>query len=386
MNVKHFSARLWAFLFLMTCLPAMAATNEGSVVLDEAGVRNLGIQTVVTEESEFTETAFALGHIDAIPANSGAVSSRISGRLVGLDVTVGDTVSAGQVIAKVESRQPGDPPPIIPLTAPVKGLVMKSDARLGDPVEPDKALMEITDLSEVYAISRVPDHQAGLIKAGTKASIRVPGVGGKVFEGTLLRFGTTADEESGTLDAIFKLENPELLLRPGMRAEFELVVAVRPNVLSVPKVALQGNPATRHVWVKDITVPNAFVKAPVQVGKTSGERVEILNGIFPGDEVVTQGSYSLGFAGGGGGVSLKEALDAAHGHVHNEDGSEITPEQKAAAAKGGGGDGHDHGHEEEKASGLSPRELFFMISTGVLAVLLVLASVMRRKSNNEPQA
>jgi hypothetical protein len=74
------------------------------------------------------------------------------------------------------------------------------------------------------------------------------------------------------------------------------------------------------------------------VGEQNDGYIEIVSGLFPGDEVVTQGSYSLGFAGGGS-ISLKEALDAAHGHEHNEDGSEMTPEQKAAEEGGGDGQG-----------------------------------------------
>ena len=42
------------------------------------------------------------------------------------------------------------------------------------------------------------------------------------------------------------------------------------------------------------------------------------------------GSYALSFAGSRSGISLKEALDAAHGHEHAEDGSELTDEQRAA--------------------------------------------------------
>ena len=49
-----------------------------------------------------------------------------------------------------------------------------------------------------------------------------------------------------------------------------------------------------------------------------------------GDEVITTGSYGLNHVGGASGMSLKEVLDAAHGHEHNEDGSEMTAEQKAA--------------------------------------------------------
>lgn len=358
----------------------LKAADSGSVVLDEIGVKNLGIQTVVAEESAFTESVFTLGRIEFVPTRSAAVSSRISGKLVELNVAIGDTVNSGQTVAKVESRQPGDPPPVIPLTAPVSGLVMRSDSKLGDPVEPEKPIIEIVDLSEVYAVSRVPEYFAGSVKPGTKAKIRIPALGDKDFEGTMLRFGTAADQENGTIDAVFALPNKDLALRPGMRAEFDIILSHRENILSVPKDSLQGSPTTRHVYVKDITVPNAFVKAPVQLGATSGDRVEILSGIFPGDEVVTRGSYALGFAGGGGGVSIKEALDAAHGHDHNEDGSEMTPEQAAAkkAASNGGGS-HDHA---EKPSGLSMREIALMISTGVLAILLVGMAVMQWKTKN----
>jgi ABC-type Zn2+ transport system substrate-binding protein/surface adhesin len=70
---------------------------------------------------------------------------------------------------------------------------------------------------------------------------------------------------------------------------------------------------------------------------------------------------------------LKEALDVAHGHEHNEDGSEKTSDQKAA----GGGDDHDHDHD---AHGMSLREIFFMAATGILALLLVVTSLRRRQS------
>ncbi|MED5417883.1 MAG: hypothetical protein VYA27_04235, partial [Verrucomicrobiota bacterium] len=64
---------------------------------------------------------------------------------------------------------------------------------------------------------------------------------------------------------------------------------------------------------------------------------EIISGLFAGDDVVTRGAYGLNFAKGGSGISLKEALDAAHGHEHNEDGSEMTSKQRTdrAAKKAG---------------------------------------------------
>ena len=76
-----------------------------------------------------------------------------------------------------------------------------------------------------------------------------------------------------------------------MRAEFSIVTNSRPNVMAVPLEALQGDPANRVVYVKDFEVPNAFVKCAVQVGARNDRYVEIINGLFPGDEVVTKGSY-----------------------------------------------------------------------------------------------
>ena len=146
----------------------------------------------------------------------------------------------------------------------------------------------------------------------------------------------------------------------------------RSNVVSVPRAALQGEGGNRFVYVKDFDLANAFVKTAVTVGEINDRFVEITNGLLPADEVVTRGAYSLSFAGASS-VSLKEALDAAHGHEHAADGGELTPEKKAEmAAKKGGGDGHGHGDEE----GASP---LWKYGCGVLFVLLLL-SIFTKKS------
>jgi cobalt-zinc-cadmium efflux system membrane fusion protein len=107
--------------------------------------------------------------------------------------------------------------------------------------------------------------------------------------------------------------------------------------------------------------------------------VEIVSGLLPADEVVTRGAYSLSFAGGGS-VSLKEALDAAHGHEHAADGGELTPEKKAemAAAKGG---------ENTSASGGGSK--LWMYVSGALFVLLLaslFAKVPGTASDEETEA
>lgn len=359
----------------LTCWPLCAAVSPekaaNTVILTEDGVKSLGIETVEAEETTFEETFFALGRIKVAPGHRAVVSSRVPGRVLTLHAHIDTPVQKGAEVAVIESRQPGDPPPSVRLTAPISGLVSVMNAAVGQPVDPSTSLMEIIDLTDVHAVAAVPDHLVGKLKVGQKARVLVAAVPGQVFEATLAHLGAEADAESNTLEAAFHLENPEGLLRPGMRAEFSIVLSQREGVMSIPRETIQGDAAGRFVYIKDYDLKNAFVKTPVRLGAQNDRFVEVTGGLFAGDEVVTRGAYSLAFAGKGS-VSLKEAMDAAHGHPHNEDGSEMTKEQQEAAkARGGPG---------VMAGGRQGPLTTFLIATNVLLLLLLVMSVaLRRK-------
>jgi multidrug efflux pump subunit AcrA (membrane-fusion protein) len=334
-----------------------------TVILDETAVKNLKIELVPVTEETFESTVFTIGRIEEIPANRSALSSRIAGRVVALNAYVGDTVKQGDVLVTVESRQPGNPPPTIELKALQGGTVVDSHVRIGEPVEPASDLLDVSDRSKLWAVAKIPETEAMGIVPGTKARIRIPALGDEVIEAELSRFGVEANREAGTIEGIFEIDNAAGRLQPGMRAEFSLLKGQREDVMSVPRTAIQGDPTKRVVFVEDYELPNAFVRAPVVLGEQNDTHVEVISGLFPGDEVVTRGSYALSFAGSGSGMSLKEALDAAHGHEHNEDGSEMTDAQKAAQkAEDSGGSG----------KGGDPLWLWIAIGWAVLATLFAL--------------
>lgn len=353
--------------------------EENTVILSETGVKNLRLETVLVEERDFETTVFAVGRVEVYPGRRAAISSRISGRALEVFVKNDHLITKGDTALIVESRQPGNPPPTVELTAPISGMVSATHIDPGQPVSPDAVLAEIIDLSEVYALARVPENLAGKLKPGLRARISVPAISGKTFEAELEHLGATADPRSGTIEAAFHVKNPEFALRPGMRAEFEIIVESRPNVLAVPEESLQGDPAERVVYVKDFDLPNAFVRAPIVVGEKGGGWIEVMEGLFPGDEVVTRGSYSLGFVGGGAGMSLKEALDAAHGHEHAEDGSEL-----ADGAKGGDdeGDHDDHAHD---AKGVPGWLLYYAIGSSIAILVLAQQLWNTRKGSGTPK-
>ena len=346
-----------------------------TIILDDQGVKNLGIVTVEVGEGDFEESFFAIGRIKEIPQNHAVLSSRIPGMISALRSYEGDTVEKDDELVLVRSRLPGDPPPNIWLKAPISGLVVESHVRLGEPVEPAKEMLDILDLSEVWAIARVPEKLAPLLEPGkTKAYIRVPALGDESTTGTLLRFGTYADIESGTVDAIFQIPNTGLRMRPGMRVEFSVVTGVRQNVLAVPRSAIQGDPTNRMVYTRsmDSDMPNVFVRTPVKLGSQNDRHAEVLSGLFPfGEEVVTTGSYLLGFAGTGN-ISLREALDLAHGHKHDEEGNILEESPETDGDSGG--------------TALDPLTRFLILACGILAILLLLSLFVRHPGRKSKPA
>ena len=334
------------------------------VILDATSVENLGVQTVLASRQTFEETLFALGRIEVIPARRGIVSSRVAGRISSLSAFEGDFVSKGDVVALLESRQPGNPPPTIELRAPLSGLVSHGHVSLGEPVEPNSEMFEVVDLSRVYAVARIPEDQAGVMKPKTKARISIPALPNLEVVGELLRLETAVEMESGTIGGVFVLENIENQILPNMRAEFSVLIGAREQVLSVPREALIGDHIGQSVFVKDFDLPDAFEKSAVKVGMKNDQYVEILRGLFPGDEVVSHGAYALSFAGAGT-ISLKEALDAAHGHEHNEDGSEMTAADRANSTEG------EPGAFKSVLSGGVP--LFLLLFSCVMVLLVILS-------------
>lgn len=378
---------------LFTCMLATLALSlqaadtkphDNLIILDETRVKNLGIETVEAEETAFETTIFALGRIEVLPGKRAVVSSRIPGRAFSVLALPHQTVEEGEELMWVESRQPGDPPPTVMLAAPISGLISKVDIAVGQPITADQSLIEIIDLETVEAAADVPQHLAGKLAPGQTARIRVSALPDKVFEAKLAHLGAYADEQKGTIEAAFHVMNPDKILRPGMRAEFSIATSKRENVMTVPRAAIQGDAGNRFVYVKDFDLPNAFLKTPVVVGEINDRSAEIISGLLPADEVVTRGAYSLGFAGASS-VSLKEALDAAHGHEHAEDGSELTPAKKAAQEGGSSGKDHDHdhGHEDDHdhESEASP---FWKYVSAVLGLLLIISLVTRPAPRDEP--
>lgn len=347
--------------------------TDDLILLDAASVANLQLDFATAEETPFAETLFCLGQLVVLPGKKAIVSSRISGRAHSVLVVPHQTVEIDQELIWIESRQPGDPPPTIPLSAPISGLISKVSLAPGQPVSPDDALIEILDLDTIEAAAQVPLHLAGQIALGQTATVRVIGYPDQPIVAKLAHIAAQADPTTSTIEAAFHLPNPDKRLRPGMKAEFHITTQQRQNVMAIPRAAVQGDAANRFVFVKDYELENAFVKCPVVLGAQNDQFVEIKQGLLPGDEVVINGAYALSFAGQGS-LSLKQALDAAHGHPHAEDGSELSTEHDSQHSSDAA---HDHDHPTPSHWNLLT--IFFAATSLMFLLLLIITLYLFRK-------
>lgn len=354
---------------LLTHLFSTANTNpQNTVILSPESIENLGIKTSPVEESSFEEQHTTLGVIQPKPECRFILSSRAPGRIIEILAHAGDTLEANQLIAKIESRHAGNPPAIIELRSPAKGSIYSSQLNYGTPVETDMQLMEIIDLSQAWVSTPIPQSLILKIHPNTSAKVTTP-THATALDASFLKFNSHADPSQNTIDAIFLIKNPTLDLKPGIRTEVTITTSKRDGVFSIPRSALQGDAANRFVFMKDYELKHTFIKTPVTIGDINSTHVEIRSGLFPGDEVVTHGGYSLSFAGKGN-ISLKEAMDAAHGHNHTEDGSEIKTDTQHIESS------NDHSHSDHQI----PLWIIITLSALTPVLILAIAFYIRKKS------
>jgi multidrug efflux pump subunit AcrA (membrane-fusion protein) len=299
-----------------------AGPLTGPVKLTPAAEKNLGLKHEAAELRTLEKTLTALGYVEVDPARVASLSSRISGRIVRLAVKEGDTVAKGDFLLELESRQVGDPPPRITFNAPIGGTILDRHAFTGDSVEPDSHLLKVADLSSLYVVARIYEGQIAEVQVGQKVRLRAEAYPDLVFAGTVEGNLAQLDASTRTLGVRVRVANPELKLLPNMRATLVIVTAEADSVITVPLSAVLGEAGNLFVFVQDGKDPHAYVRTPVVVGQRDDRYVEIVEGVLPGDHVVTVGNYQLQYvppapkAEASAPAAPSAAKPAGDGHTH----------------------------------------------------------------------
>ncbi len=265
----------------------------GPVEVSEVAQRNLGLTLAEAELRSVETTLRVIGEIQADPARSGAVSSRIPGRVSAVYAREGERVEKGQQLVEVESLQLGDPPPRARYGSPVGGVVTDRHVVVGDEVEPNRHLFEVANLSEVLAVGRVFEGQIGQVSIGQRVRVRVPSYPEEFFDGVVERLGGKLDPASRSLAVYVRVINTDGRLRPHMRTTLSLITGGAEFALAIPRRAVLGEAGRLYVFVQDEENDELFERRPLLLGVSNDRFVEVVEGLSPGERVVDEGNYSL---------------------------------------------------------------------------------------------
>jgi Cu(I)/Ag(I) efflux system membrane fusion protein len=182
----------------------------------------------------------------------------------------------------------GQPLEHLPIRAPTTGYVVEKNLVEGSAFEPGQRLYRIAPLSRVWIEAEVYEYELPLVQQGQTATVTLPYMPGRSFEATVAYVYPTLDPNTRTARIRLELPNPDLKLRPDMYANVH-IRAERGERLLVPQSAVLY--AGERSFVFRALGDGRFRPQPVEVGLRSGEDVEILSGLEPGDEIVTSGTF-----------------------------------------------------------------------------------------------
>lgn len=181
----------------------------------------------------------------------------------------------------------------ITITAPISGTVSDRETTTGESGEDaGKKVMTIINGSSVQASANIYEKDLDRVQTGQRVQIKVASLPNRVFTGRISVIGSTVQNETRVVPVKAQLDNPNGVLKPGMFAELEVLTNRTPAALVVvPKSALvTTNDKKTIAFVQNGT---AFQPTEVTLGRESGEFVEVKNGLFDGDRVVTQRANQL---------------------------------------------------------------------------------------------
>jgi len=196
-------------------------------------------------------------------------------------------LSEAQIEEIIRTREPLK---TITLYSPSSGHAATRNAFPNQRILPDTELYTLVDLSRVWVVADVFEHDAPWVRLGQPATVTLPYYLDKAYRGRVSYILPQVDPATRTLKVRLELDNPGYLLKPEMfvDVDFRLESTAR---LSVPVEAVLDSGRRKTVFVD--RGEGRFEPREVETGERMGARVEILKGLQPGERVVTSGNFLI---------------------------------------------------------------------------------------------
>jgi multidrug efflux pump subunit AcrA (membrane-fusion protein) len=231
------------------------------------------------------------------PADRVEVTSKMSGRIVSVRVREGDDVAKDEVLAVIDPEITGQKFEAHEVTAPVAGRVSQVFLDPGAFVSQMVPIVELINDTSVKVVVGVLEKDYHLVGKGTPVRIEFDALPGRTLSATVTKIMPTVDRATGTVAAEVAIDNRDRLLKAGMFARVAVVAETHKNAMLLPREATVsevlagfGEPVETVVFVVD---GDRARERTVTLGLADDKHYEVLDGLRPGDVVVTLGQNLL---------------------------------------------------------------------------------------------
>jgi len=262
------------------------ASHEGRTTISAKAAQVGGVRSERAGPRTVAELIDMAGRIEITPEGKADVRARLPGQIVWMTGQLGQTVRKGQALLRVESNHSLQ---IYAVTAPISGIIVEKNANVGDTTG-DRALFVIADPTKLHAEFFVYPRDAERVRVGQRVALR--SLSGEArLEAEVEAMLPTADVASQTLMAHVHLpEFAARMFRPGMGVEGSFAVASANAPLAVRTKAIQRFRDFEVVYAK---VGNTYEVRMLEIGRRTPEWTEVLGGLEPGTEYVTDGAFLI---------------------------------------------------------------------------------------------
>jgi multidrug efflux pump subunit AcrA (membrane-fusion protein) len=178
---------------------------------------------------------------------------------------------------------------LIPIKAPASGRILQKNVTPGATISTSTDAFVIGDLSRLWMLASVDAATLAKLHRGQAATITVPDVPDATYLGKMTNLGQEFDPTTRLIQVRIEVAHPDSRLRPEMLANAEFTTGAGTATLLVPQGAIQQVNGQDVVFVR--IAPDRFRVQTVQTGENVQSKVRILQGLKPGDQIITHGSF-----------------------------------------------------------------------------------------------
>jgi membrane fusion protein, copper/silver efflux system len=343
--------------------------NSMEVRMSPTAMQLANVQTTIIEKGKATKELRLSGKIQVDERYVSSQTAHLSGRVEKLYInTTGEYVPKGKVIAeiyspelvtaqeelfeaqKMKAMQPqlfeaskerlknwklsntqidgilksGKPQETFPILSDINGIVINKKIQLGDYINRGSALFDVANLSQVWVLFDIYESDLTWIKTGDVIEYSVQSFPGQKFKGKISFIDPFINPTTRVAKARIVTSNQGGKLKPEMFVSGTVSSQVKGSQsnLVVPKSAVMWTGERSVVYVKSLKEQGThFAMREVTLGASLGASYIVLDGLKDGEEIVTNGAFSIDAAAqlaGKPSMMNPEGGKAMAGHDHGE--------------------------------------------------------------------